>query len=153
MRANSRPMLARSSSASQGGAVRFRAGGLLLGCKSRYIVVTTLVLRIAAEVTREVGGEILSVRTRRRALLLGATMAALLAACQKPPQEIFQEGMDAYRQGDYAVAMNRWRPLAEAGNADAQTNVGLLYSQGKGVAADPAEAFEWYRKAAVQNHM
>lgn len=96
-------------------------------------------------------------RGRRRGPNALASMALLamflLAACRRPPQEIFREGMAAYQQGDYATALARWRPLAEAGDADAQTNVGLLYSQGKGVPQNAAEAFRWYRLAALQHHM
>ena len=39
---------------------------------------------------------------------------------------------------------------AEAGQADAQTIVGVLYEIGRGVAKDEAQAAKWYRKAAVQ---
>ena len=35
--------------------------------------------------------------------------------------------------GDYAAALDEWRPLAEAGDARAQTSVGFLYAQGAGV--------------------
>ncbi len=37
---------------------------------------------------------------------------------------------------------------AEAGNAAAQSNLGLCYSNGSGVAVDKAEAFKWYKRAA-----
>ena len=85
---------------------------------------------------------------------VGTLVAAmLLGGCKKSPQEIFQEGMQAYANGDYAMAMKSWRPLAEAGDPSAQTNVGLLYSQGKGVPADPPEAFKWYKLAAMQNYV
>ena len=100
------------------------------------------------------GGSKSSQRSQGWFLPMRAILAAmLLAACQKPPEEIFQEGMTAYAQGDYAAAMNHWRPLAEAGDPSAQTNVGLMYSQGQGVPQDAAEAFKWYRMAAMQNYI
>ncbi len=37
---------------------------------------------------------------------------------------------------------------AEAGDASAQSALGLRYSEGKGVAKDPAQAVAWWRKAA-----
>ena len=46
--------------------------------------------------------------------------------------------------------MAAWRPLAEAGDAEAQTALGGLYLAGTGVALDPAEAARWYRLAAEQ---
>ena len=37
------------------------------------------------------------------------------------------------------------RALAEAGDAEAQNNLGLMYFNGRGVAQDDAEAVAWYR--------
>ena len=41
---------------------------------------------------------------------------------------------------------------AEAGDAEAQTNLGMMYGNGLGVPQDSAEALKWYRKAAEQGH-
>ena len=64
----------------------------------------------------------------------------------------FQAGLEAYERGDYAVALREWRPLAEQGDADAQSFLGLTYAEGKGVPQDYIEAAKWYRKAAEQGH-
>ncbi len=40
------------------------------------------------------------------------------------------------------------RKQAEAGNANAQFNLGSMYETGSGVRQDYAEAAKWYRKAA-----
>ena len=46
-----------------------------------------------------------------------------------------------------------WRPLAERGNAAAQTSLGLLYQTGKdGAVQDYTEAVKWYRLAATQGY-
>ena len=42
------------------------------------------------------------------------------------------------------------RALAEAGVADAQYNLGVMYATGRGVTQDYAEAVRWYRLAAGQ---
>jgi hypothetical protein len=42
------------------------------------------------------------------------------------------------------------RPLADHGDAKAQSYLDLVYAQGRGVAQDYAEAVKWYRKAADQ---
>ena len=44
--------------------------------------------------------------------------------------------------------MKWYRKAAEQGFEDAQFNLGLMYSQGKGVLQDYKEALKWYRKAA-----
>jgi TPR repeat protein len=64
----------------------------------------------------------------------------------------FQAGLDAYKRGDYAIALNNWLPLAEQGDASAQYLLGLLYHDGKGVPQDYAQARDWYRKAAEQGN-
>ena len=46
--------------------------------------------------------------------------------------------------------MTEWRPLAEQGDASAQTNLGVMYHQGHGVPLDYAEAMKWFRLAAEQ---
>lgn len=62
----------------------------------------------------------------------------------------FDKGMAAYQSGDYATALEEWRPLAEWGHAEAQINMGLIYGFGDGVPQDYAEAVIWYRLAAEQ---
>ncbi len=62
----------------------------------------------------------------------------------------FQAGLVAHSRGDYATALREFRPLAEQGDADAQFNLGVMYSHGQGVPQDYAEAVKWYRKAAEQ---
>ncbi|MDG0982686.1 MAG: tetratricopeptide repeat protein [Tateyamaria sp.] len=64
----------------------------------------------------------------------------------------FQEVLDAFNAGDYDSALLWFTPLAEKGNASAQTNLGVMYRTGKGVPKDYAEAVEWYRLAAEQGH-
>ncbi len=52
----------------------------------------------------------------------------------------FDEGVAAYHRGDYATALSEFRPLAEQGNARAQRALGFMYSNGRGVPQDYAEA-------------
>jgi TPR repeat protein len=44
-----------------------------------------------------------------------------------------EDGIAAYRSGDYATALRILRPLAEQGNAAAQLNLGSMYAHGQGV--------------------
>ena len=62
----------------------------------------------------------------------------------------FAKGDEAYDRGDYAEAMRWSRVAADQGSAEAQTRIGVLYANGKGVAQDYAEAMRWYHKAADQ---
>ncbi len=44
------------------------------------------------------------------------------------------------------------RVLAEQGHAGAQSDLGVMYSNGRGVPEDDAEAVRWYRLAAEQGY-
>ncbi|MEX1109583.1 MAG: tetratricopeptide repeat protein [Dongiaceae bacterium] len=56
----------------------------------------------------------------------------------------------AYEQGDYKTALSLTKPLADQGDVAAQAQLGFMYENGYGVAADPTAAANWYRLAADQ---
>lgn len=55
-------------------------------------------------------------------------------------------------RGDYAEAFCLIKPMAEAGNAQAQFNIGWMYANGYGLRLNEESAFNWWRKAADQDH-
>jgi len=57
---------------------------------------------------------------------------------------------DAFRKGDPAAALRLSQPLAEQGDARAQTLMGLLHYLGRGATRDFAEARRWFVRAAEQ---
>ena len=61
-----------------------------------------------------------------------------------------QKGEDAYDKGDYETALREWTPLAEKGNATAQSSLAVIYAKGQGVPQDYKTAFKWYKLAAEQ---
>ncbi len=85
-------------------------------------------------------------RSLRRLILAGVFAAAL----STPALADFEAGWGAYQQGDFATALAVWRPLAEAGEARAQFNLGIMFDQGRGVARDRESAIGWLRKASEQ---
>ena len=54
----------------------------------------------------------------------------------------------AYDRANYATALKVWLPLAEQGDATAQTYVGEIFEKGLGVQPDYEAAEKWYRRAA-----
>ena len=83
-------------------------------------------------------------------ILAGVVVALLLAgAAMAGPWE---DGVFAYKRGDYAAAFTLWLPLAESGDASAENNLGVLYEKGLGVDKDFDVAAEWYRRAAAHGH-
>ncbi len=78
-------------------------------------------------------------------------LAALLFAAGAPQaQADFADGLAAFDAGDYQGALEAWRPLAEAGDAEAQIALAGLYRDGLGAPADLAAAARWYHRAAGQ---
>jgi len=81
--------------------------------------------------------------------LAGAVMlAAAGGQAGEDDEQRFAEGLEAYDAGDFETAIEAWRPLAEAGDLEAQVSLAEFYLNGLGVAADPAAAVAWYRRAA-----
>ncbi len=64
----------------------------------------------------------------------------------------YQSGRAAYDIGDYSKALIVWEPLAEAGDANSQFGLGLLYGNGFGVDMIDEKALRWYGLAAQQGH-
>lgn len=79
--------------------------------------------------------------------LLGMASTAWITAAAAGPME---EATSAYMRGENAKAVKILRPLAEAGNRDAQFYLGGMYDYGLGVTKDYEQAIAWYGKAAAQ---
>jgi len=102
------------------------------------------------------GMKIRSERAKRRGAcwrLLGAVALALLtaptfaeAARARNPFAIAHR---AYARGDYARAARLFEPLARRGDARAETYLGFMYENGRGVPQNMDEAARWLRSAAV----
>ena len=63
-----------------------------------------------------------------------------------------EDAVAAYNRDDYTTALSLWRPLANQGEARAQTGLGVMYQNGHGVPQDYKEAMRWYRLAAAQGN-
>jgi uncharacterized protein len=64
-----------------------------------------------------------------------------------PPRNA-DAAMAAYQNGDYATALQLSRPLADQGDARAQSILGLIYYGGRGVSRNDNEAVRRFRHAA-----
>jgi hypothetical protein len=60
--------------------------------------------------------------------------------------------MEAVALQDYATALSEFRPLAQQGDEDSQTMLGMMHSKGMGVTQNCKVAIEWYTLAAKQGH-
>ena len=84
------------------------------------------------------------------ALVVGLLVIMAGGLLASPLRAGFEEGWDAYQRGDFTTALGEWKQLAEAGDARAQFNLGVLFDQGKGVALSHVAAVNWWRKSAEQ---
>lgn len=85
-------------------------------------------------------------------MALGFTVTSVaLAAPAQAPADV-KAGVEAWERGGYRDAVGIWRPLAIAGDPDAQFNLAQAYKLGRGVPVDLILAQEWYHKAALQGH-
>ena len=79
-------------------------------------------------------------------------LAALLLLFILAPAQAhdYEEGLRAFKLGDYATAVDAWHTAAVMGDARAQNNLAGMYDVGVGVPQDPVEAVRWYRRAGEQ---
>ena len=79
-------------------------------------------------------------------LVLAAQIWGIAGAIAGP----WEDGMASYNRGDYVPAIRLFRPLAEQGNAKAQSVLGVMYRRGEGVARNSLRAFMWFSRAAAR---
>lgn len=75
-------------------------------------------------------------------------MIFVLAAARPASADALAAGSAAFSHGDFNRAALLLLPLAERGNARAQTMVGFMYATGRGVPQAYDAAAYWYRLAA-----
>ena len=83
-----------------------------------------------------------------RALLIGSLLAAAPASHASDSEQAFL----AAEAGDYGKATAAWSALADAGNAEAQFNLGLMYHSGVVGDVNESEAVKWYQKSAQSGY-
>jgi len=83
-------------------------------------------------------------------LLAALVLAAALSGVRSAHPADAEKAEEAIRRGDFAAALEDLRPLAEQGHVVAQTLLGVLYRDGKGVPQDDKAAAKWFRIAAEQ---
>jgi len=88
-----------------------------------------------------------------KAVLRSGFLALAITAVAVPADGgEFEDGVAAYKAGEYGIALDFWRPLAKQGHVWAQFNLGIMFESGHGVYENHPEAANWYRKAAEQGY-
>ncbi len=61
-----------------------------------------------------------------------------------------EKGLESIDKDGFVTNLRELQPLAEQGDAEAQNNLGLLYSEGLGVTKNYKEAVNWFKLSAEQ---
>jgi len=86
------------------------------------------------------------------ALLSNTVLTLLLAFSPLAHAGDAESAFIAAEAGDYTSATAQWNSLAQAGNPEAQFNLGLMYHSGLGGSMNEHEAVSWYEKAAQNGY-
>ncbi len=87
-----------------------------------------------------------------RGLWVVAAAALAAATAGAATAQNARDGITAWEAGRHEEAVRIWRPLAEAGDADAQCNLAQAYRLGRGVPQSAASSEQYYERAARQGH-
>jgi TPR repeat protein len=83
-------------------------------------------------------------------LLLAVILGACLSAAGPVRADALADGHAAWDKGEFEKSMSILMPLAEAGVAQAQFTVGVMYWNAQGVPENAPEAVRWFLLAADQ---
>ena len=84
---------------------------------------------------------------KRLSAIVFILLASGSSAAAAPPA-----AFEAFKQNDYATVLRVCEAPAKAGDSVCQDMLGVLYSEGQGVARDQAAAFHWFQLAAAQGN-
>ena len=71
-------------------------------------------------------------------------LAIAIVAVTLPALAANEDGVVAYKRGDFTVVLKEFRILADAEDRRAQYNIGGMYMLGRGVEKNYAEAIAWH---------
>ena len=78
--------------------------------------------------------------------------AFLILASTVTRADRYDDGMIAYTAGQYDVALETWKDIANSGHSRAQFNLAYMYEFGIAVTTNNEEAVRWYQLSAEQGY-
>lgn len=124
------------------------SGGGLFDQQARLIGITSYYMGEGQQLNFALPVEWINELPQRGRLKATADQTPYEPPSQTAPPDALSEGGRALLSGDYASALKILEPLANHGNAMAQSALGAMYEGGLGVSRDYSHAVQWYRKAA-----
>jgi hypothetical protein len=141
--------------ASPGFASRLRAW--IVAPRALGAVTVALAVAIAVGVIWQAGGGLTGAPDDKTAVRIDAGPSSTLDAMVFDEsaltglEALSPAAQKAFHANDWAALIGILRPLAQAGSAQAQAALGLLYAEGRGAVADPVRATYWWGIAAPKN--
>lgn len=89
-------------------------------------------------------------RTFRCLRAMATAIAVLTVSASGAHAGAWEDGYADYQRKDYAAAVAKWRGVAQSGNREAQSLLGIMYAFGQGVPQNYPQAITWLRMAAAQ---
>jgi TPR repeat protein len=89
-------------------------------------------------------------RLRPLVFAMAAAAALMVSAGDFAEAASFRQGVSAFNRQEYLLAAQNFFPLAEQGDAAAQSYLGFMFETGRGVPKNYTEAAMWYRRSAEQ---
>ena len=88
--------------------------------------------------------------SRKKAMIVTMCMLSAILLGGQVRASSLDEAVQALDNGHYQDARKAFEALAETGNTDAQTLLGIMYSEGRGVGRDNVQARHWLLVASHQ---
>lgn len=85
-------------------------------------------------------------------LTLAIALFCLILPIRLGHAQDLYDGWTAMKENRFEEAMEILLPLAQAGNADAEEFIGIMYAMGLGVERDDERAFDWYLRSSLKGH-
>ena len=71
----------------------------------------------------------------------------------QPDKSFADRAMKAYENSHYSEAYDLFHKAADNGNVNSEYYLGVMYENGYGVPKDFSTAIQWYKKAALHEHI
>lgn len=84
--------------------------------------------------------------------VLTVLLAVSVSGFAASNKEEVRAATEALQAGDVVKAFRHWEKAAKAGDAVAQYNLSVAYSNGDGVEANEKQAISWLKKSAAQRY-
>lgn len=107
------------------------------------------------EMQSKAAGGALRLKVACRTAVVAAAFCVLMLAqamVSRAEAGTLRQGIAKFSREDFVSAARIFVPLAESGDAVAQTYMGFLYETGRGVPQSYTMAAYWYRRAAEQGN-